>query len=278
MQKIPDIYLIAIKATLVAAEKILRVYKTAFHAELKKDGSPVTEADLLSSKIIHAHLAETGLPIIGEERINLPYSERKNWEQNWCVDPLDGTKEFVARNDEFCINIAHIVKGKSVFGIINEPCKARIIFGGTATGVFLWHYKTDPEMSAVQEVKGNHTCGEQITWIASRRHKSADAAWVNGLTDTFSSIQKVAKGSAIKFFDLALGSAQIYPQFAPTMEWDIAAGQAILEALGGSIHSVEDGKPLVYNKESLYNPYFVAKTGSFIHYEKSLSSLPKLDP
>jgi 3'(2'), 5'-bisphosphate nucleotidase len=273
MKKIPDNYLLALNATIEAAAEILRIYKKGFHAETKKDGSPVTEADLASSKIINDHLKTTNIPVIGEEIINLPYEERKTWTENWCVDPLDGTKEFLKRNGEFCINIAHVKHEKAVFGIINEPCRERIIFGGSEYGVFIWKYLDDPEMTSLEEIKKIVSLDQHIIWIASRSHKTEDANWVEGLTKSFSSVQKLAKGSAIKFFDLALGNAHIYPRFAPTMEWDIAAGQAILEALGGTVHDAETGMPLHYNKPSLYNPYFVAKTGCFIEHEKKFGSL-----
>lgn len=273
MQKIPDNYLLALNASIEAAAEILRIYEEGFHAETKIDGSPVTEADLASSKIINQRLQTTNIPVIGEEIINLSFEERKSWTENWCVDPLDGTKEFLKRNGEFCINIAHVKMGKPVFGLINEPCKGRIVFGGSDMGIFLWKYKDDPEMKALQEIHKTDTLDEHIIWIASRSHKSDDAKWVEGLTKSFSSIQKLSKGSAIKFFDLALGLAHIYPRFAPTMEWDIAAGQAILEALGGTVHDAESGLPLQYNKPSLYNPYFVAKTACFIEREKKFGSL-----
>ncbi len=275
MLDIPKHYKIAMRSAVLAAEEIMRIYQHGFHAEYKKDGSPVTEADLASSKIINHELEGTGIPVIGEEKINLPFEERKIWTENWCVDPLDGTKEFLKRNGEFCVNIAHIVEGKSVFGIIAEPCKERMIFGGKGRGVFVWNYAENPEMNVFSIVLSSQVLTEKVTWIGSRSHESADAQWVEHLSKTFSSVEKIPKGSAIKFFDLALGYAQIYPRFAPTMEWDIAAGQAILEELGGNVLSVETSLPLEYNKESLFNPFFVAKTAAFLSREnkhKTLSS------
>ncbi len=278
MQNFPEAYRIAINSSIEAASEILRVYCSSFEAEYKKDGSPITEADLAASKIICSYLDKTGIPIIGEEQAHLPYTERKPWSENWCVDPLDGTKEFIKRNGEFCINIAHIKEGQAVFGIINEPLKKRVLFGGKETGVYLWDYGNSSKIESSFSINGTNSIGKAVTWIASRSHESADAKWVEELSSSFETVKKISKGSAIKFFDLALGNAHIYPRFAPTMEWDIAAGQAILEALGGSVVSAETGAPLQYNKESLFNPHFVAKTSAFIEHEKRIPSTQALRP
>lgn len=272
MQAIPEVYQIAIEATIAASKEILCIYELGFETNIKHDGSPVTEADLAASKIISSILEKTGIPIIGEERDKLPFETRKLWKENWCVDPLDGTKEFIKRNGEFCVNIAHIENEKPVFGIINEPCKGRIIFGGKETGVFLWDYLISSDLSTAEEITNDFKLESAVTWIGSRSHESADAKWVEELSKTFQTVKKIPKGSAIKFFDLAIGNAQIYPRYAPTMEWDIAAGQAILEALGGCVLSAETGLPLSYNKESLYNPHFVAKTASFLAHEAEIKS------
>lgn len=270
MVEIPKQYQIAMRAAVLGADEIMRIYLKGFEAQYKNDGSPVTEADLASSAIIQSELEKTNIPIIGEEKINVAFEERKHWTENWCVDPLDGTKEFLKKNDEFCINIAHIVKGQAVFGIIAEPCKNRMIFGGKNEGVFIWNYKENPEMNVFERVENTEKLNQAIVWIGSRSHESADAEWVEKLSKTFQSIQKIPKGSALKFFDLAFGVAHIYPRFAPTMEWDIAAGQAILEALGGNVLSADTGLALQYNKESLFNPFFVAKTAAFLEHENKL--------
>jgi 3'(2'), 5'-bisphosphate nucleotidase len=266
-------YKIAQQAAIDACKEILSIYHLGFDTNNKEDGSPVTTADLRSSEIISAHLEKTGIPIIGEERKNTPFPERKLWVENWCVDPLDGTKEFIKRNGEFCVNIAHVENGKAVFGLIAEPCKGRMIFGGSDFGVYLWDFENDSKKEHIKELTPILNLDEDVVWIASRSHEGADADWVGKLSKPFRSVKKTPKGSAIKFFDLALGLAHIYPRFAPTMEWDIAAGQAILEALGGTIISTENGQPLTYNKDSLFNPFFVAKTSAFLIREKKFSSL-----
>ncbi len=264
MDHFPLEYRIAMQAAVEASAEILSVYHRGFETTIKADGSPVTLADLNSSQIISRHLKKTGIPIIGEELENIPYEERKNWKENWCVDPLDGTKEFVKQNGEFCINIALVKMGRPYFGLIAEPCKGRMILGDAKNGVFLWDYINDPERSHVEQIGETQEISNAVTWIGSRSHESADAKWIEQLSRSFESVRKIPKGSALKFFDLALGDAHVYPRFAPTMEWDIAAGQAILEALGGQVLSTIDGLALRYNKENLLNPHFVAKTKAYI--------------
>tara|TARA_R110000737_G_scaffold193486_3_gene214770 strand:- start:9287 stop:10117 length:831 start_codon:yes stop_codon:yes gene_type:complete len=273
MKSFPLHYQIAIQAAIDASAAILEIYHNGFHTEFKSDGSPVTEADLTSSKIISAQLAKTDIPIIGEERINLAYEERQHWTLNWCVDPLDGTKEFVKRNGEFAVNISLIENHKSIFGLIAEPCKGRMIAGGKGMGVFLWDFQNDPEMKEVKEIRNSIELEDKVVWIGSRSHPSADLNWEKQLERDFSQVDKITKGSAIKFFELAQENAHIYPRFAPTMEWDIAAGQAILEELGGTIVSADDQMPLTYNKSSLFNPHFIAKTNAYLIREKKFSTL-----
>ena len=254
----------ALLAAAEASQLILEVYSKEFDPVSKEDGSPVTEADLRSSEHLHARLERTGIPVTGEERIAEAYSVRKNWDRLWCVDPLDGTKEFVKRNGEFSVNIALIENQQPVFGIIAWPVRDQIIFGGKESGVFI------AEMgqldSAQQWIKLEEpvNINDPITVTCSRSHHSGPVLeYLNGLRSDESELSFIKMGSALKFFALAKGEADTYPRFAPTMEWDIAAGQAILEALGGSVCHAETGEPLIYNKENLRNPYFIASTKAF---------------
>ncbi len=273
MRDFPINYKTALAAAVDASRAILEIYHKGFETKFKSDGSPVTEADLSSSKIISSHLYKTDIPIIGEERVNLEFEERKNWKQNWCVDPLDGTKEFVKRNGEFAVNIALIEDHKPIFGLIAEPCKGRIIAGGKGLGVYIWEYETDPDMELIVKISNTKTIEDEVVWIGSRSHPSADVNWEKILEINFSKVAKIAKGSAIKFFELTQENANIYPRFAPTMEWDIAAGQAIIEELGGTVVNAETLEPLTYNKKSLFNPNFVAKTKAYLIREKKFNTL-----
>lgn len=270
MNGLPKNYTIALQAAIDASFVVMDYYDAGFESENKVDGSPVTEADKASSMLIHSRLQTTNIPIIGEEIINIDFSIRKNWTENWCVDPLDGTKEFIKKNGEFVINIAHIVQGKPVFGIIVSPVQKKILLGGTATGVYIGSFDTTGKTYNWKQLHANSAINQPMVLVSSRSfHSPKTAEYVEKLREKYGSLTYLEKGSALKFFDLATGNADIYPRFAPTMEWDIAAGQAIMEALEGTIVAVETGKPLTYNKEELYNPFFVAQTKASIDHTQN---------
>lgn len=260
VHQFPPIYLQAIKAAIHASSVISKIYQKPVTPIMKEDGSPVTKADLASSKIIAEHLLKTDIPITGEEREKQDFETRSQWTENWCVDPLDGTRMFLKRNGEFSVNIAHIVDQKPAFGIIASPVNKELIVGGADYGCFLIQFDDFDFPEKWKPVNPHSTPNDPLKIICSRSYEAS-----NGGTD-FESYTKdraheyIRRGSAIKFFNLALGSADIYPRFAPTMEWDIAAGHAILNALGGTIVNAHTNEPLAYNKESLYNPHFIAKT------------------
>ncbi|MCO5258967.1 MAG: 3'(2'),5'-bisphosphate nucleotidase CysQ [Crocinitomicaceae bacterium] len=265
MIQIHNHYINALKTSVIASEEIMRIYHTSFQKELKSDGSPVTEADKLASSIIVNELKSTGFPIISEEESKAAYEVRKDWETVWIVDPLDGTKEFIKQNGEFAVNIALVQEGKPIFGLIASPVHQQILFGGIAIGCFITSFD-DIDNSDKWKQLSAQALNSPVVMTSSRTHYSGK---FTELIDEIKQKREIAftsKGSALKFFDLAKGTADVYPRFAPTMEWDIAAGQAILEALGGTVVDSESGKPLSYNKESLYNPHFIAKTKAYIHY------------
>lgn len=257
-------YFIALKASVKASEVIMDYYSQGFETEIKADGSPVTQADLASSEIIEAFLSQTSFPITSEEMEKIPFEIRKEWTDSWCVDPLDGTKEFVKKNGEFAVNIAHIRNNEPVFGLIASPVSEEIIFGGKEFGVFICSFDmiNDPDKWIQIEQKEN--LKKTLVIASSRTHNSGPVLnYVNQLKSTFPEIDFLKKGSSLKFFDLAQGLADTYPRFAPTMEWDIAPGQAIMEALGGTVLHAYSNEPLIYNKENLTNPYFIANTFAF---------------
>ena len=267
--KLKSEYMIALQASVTAAEKIMQFYKEGFQTDFKSDGSPVTQADLASSAIIDSFLIPTGIPITGEETVKTPYSERINWTESWCVDPLDGTKEFVKQNGEFAINIALIRNGKPVFGVIASPVEQKILFGGKETGVYITAMSDWSNSDNWTELLDTYLINKPLVVTCSRSHHSGPVLqFLNDLKDIHSELEFIKKGSSLKFFDLALGHADAYPRYAPTMEWDIAAGQAILEGLGGSVVHAHTHEPLRYNKDNLTNPYFIAKTKALIEFEK----------
>ena len=258
---IPQSYHTAIEASIEASKVLMEYYKGEINIQFKKDGSPVTLADIASSKVILKTLATTNIPIVGEESHKEDYQTRKNWDLNWCVDPLDGTKEFIKQNDEFGICIALIQNNNPIFGVIASPTEQKVIFGGKDLGVYISTFSSFSVKESWCKVEAASKVNTPLVVIGSRSFSNNEyEKLVDELHKKYEGVSYFQKGSALKFFDLALNKADIYPRFAPTMEWDIAAGHAILNELGGEVLNVETGLPLVYNKENLVNPFFIAKT------------------
>ena len=260
VNKVSHIYKTAIKASIEASSVIMEVYRSTIDVEIKNDGSPVTEADYRSSKIISKHLEPLNIPITGEERTKNDYSVRSTWEENWSVDPLDGTKMFILRNDEFSINIAHIKGGEPIFGLICSPVDEKIIVGIKHVGVFLFNFEDAEKQSNWETIKPKEHVNSPLVIACSRSFTQSKYPLIKTLREEYGEVELLQKGSALKFFDLATGNADIYLRYAPTMEWDIAAGQAIMNELGGEIRSLIDNQILTYNKKSLFNPHFIVRT------------------
>lgn len=243
----------AIEASKLADKVILEVYqKGGGNVEYKDDKSPLTAADKASHEAIVSILEKTGIPILSEESKEIPYQERKSWKRLWMVDPLDGTKEFIKRNGEFTVNIALIENGAPVLGVLSIPVTGERYYGFQGNGVM----KTDvgghehqlpkiPEVSLAQS-------GLRV--VASRSHLSPET---QAFMDKLSEPEVKSKGSSLKFMLLADGDADVYPRYAPTMEWDTAAAHAIIRELGKEPISTITGKPLTYNKENLLNDWFL---------------------
>lgn len=245
----------------------MEIYQQDFSFLDKTDGSPVTKADLAASARIEEILAPLGIPITGEESEKAPFEVRQSWIQSWCIDPLDGTKEFIKRNDEFVVNIALIENGKPTFGLIAAPVQEEILLGAKEIGAFVLNFKDVDQIKNWKRLSIPEKINKPLVMTCSRsQHSEPVLQIINTLEAEGHELNYIKKGSALKFFDLATGRADIYPRFAPTMEWDIAAGQAILEALGGEVVHAETGEPLRYNKANLLNPYFVARTKALLEY------------
>lgn len=263
MEVVPNHYQQAISIGINASFILMDYYKGHVESIDKLDGTPVTIADKASSDYIVSKLNETGYPVICEEIANEPYSVRQNWKQNWCVDPLDGTKEYLKKNGEFAINIAFIENQLTKFGIIVSPVNREVLFGGRETGVFISTFDEQGTIISTVQIEPKVTKNNPIVLLASRSYDTpATLKFVADLEKQVGEVVYKQKGSSLKFFDFARGIADIYPRFAPTMEWDIASGQAILEALGGEILHLETGKPLTYNKPDLRNPHFIGKSAA----------------
>ena len=270
MSNLKSEYLIALKASIEASNKIMEFYLNGFDTEIKIDGSPVTQADLASSAIIDSYLSTTGIPITSEETVKIDFEIRKDWSESWCVDPLDGTKEYVKKNGEFAVNIALIRDKKPIFGLIAAPVEQRVIFGGTETGVYITTFEEWEDSSKWIKIDSTLKINSPLMVTCSRSHNSGPILqFLHELKILHPEIDFIKRGSALKFFDLALGNADAYPRFAPTMEWDIAAGQAIIEALDGSVVHAITQEPLSYNKENLTNPNFIARTFALLQEKKA---------
>lgn len=254
----------AIKACLDAGKVIMQVYDTAFNVEIKDDKSPLTEADTKANDIINTFLKPTGIPIISEENKQTDYNIRKKWQTCWVVDPVDGTKEFIKRNGEFTVNIALVTDGKPVLGVIYVPDTKILYFADISTGKA---YKTilnshDVSVHEVLEkalvLKPKDANSNPVQVVGSRSHMSQETLdFIEELKQSGKDVEIVSKGSSLKFCLVAEGNADVYPRFAPTMEWDTAAGQAICNATGIDVISKETNEPLLYNKENLLNPWFL---------------------
>ncbi|QYO78014.1 3'(2'),5'-bisphosphate nucleotidase CysQ [Devosia salina] len=242
---------VAVEAAIAAAKVICAVYERPIQVVTKDDGSPVTEADAAAEAVIIEHLRPTGLPVLGEESVAAGIVPVLG-ERYFVVDPLDGTKEFIKRNGEFTVNIALVDGGRAVMGVVLAPATGDI-FAGDADGAWTGRV-VDGEVTGRRDIRVTTQARPRI--VASRSHGHVA---LKQLCETLDVESDVSVGSSLKFCLLARGEAQLYPRFTPTCEWDTAAGQAVLEAAGGAVVTL-DGAPLRYGKGDLkfLNPYFVA--------------------
>ncbi len=244
---------------------ILDIYHQAEGIKIdhKADDSPLTNADTQANAHIVAELKRLypEIPIISEEEKLTDYEERRHWETCWEVDPLDGTKEFIKRNGEFTVNIALIHQGRSVLGVIYAPVPELTAWASEGKGAWLLEGP-----NAYEDFKNGTTKatrlqsktpdkGEKIRVVASRSHNSPE---MEAYLETFTDPEIRSSGSSLKLLLVARGEAHLYPRLAPTMEWDISAGQAILVEAGGEVLRIVEGDELRYNREDLLNPHFIA--------------------
>lgn len=242
---------LVLEAAIAAAQVIMDVYARPIAAVSKADGSPVTEADAVAEAVILDLLKPTGIPVLGEESVAAGIIPVLG-ERYFVVDPLDGTKEFIKRNGEFTVNIALVEHGVPVLGVVLAPVTGET-FIGDASGAWFCTL-ADGVTSERRSIAV--ASAERLRIVASRSHGHAALAQ---LCQTLDVEADVSVGSSLKFCLLARGDAQLYPRFTPTSEWDTAAGQAVLEAAGGAVVTL-DGERMTYGKHDLafLNPYFVA--------------------
>jgi len=256
----------AIHASIKAGIVTLEVYNSDFAVESKDDKSPLTLADKKSNEIIENDLKAFEIPVLSEEGRDIAFEERKDWPLLWIVDPLDGTKEFVKRNGEFTVNIALIHDHSPCLGVIYVPVTKTLYFALEGLGSYkLESVNTSNYTSLALEdfmdqalLLPIHTETSIFTVVGSRSHMNDETRhFIDDLKTKHSNIEIMPRGSSLKLCMIAEGKADVYPRFAPTMEWDIAAGQAIVEQAGGKVIMKDNQKPLVYNKKNLVNPSFL---------------------
>ena len=241
---------LAKKAALLAGQEILKIYDQDFTVTLKDDLSPLTIADQNANTIIEKILTKSSIPILSEEGREIPFKERKSWSRLWIVDPLDGTKEFVKRNGEFTVNIALIENGIPVIGVIYVPV-TKVLYFSSKEGAF----KKCNNITQRLPIISNR---ENFIAVGSRSHQSSETkAYFDSLVQKYGDIEVISMGSSLKICLVAEGKADVYPRFAPTMEWDTAAGHAIVNFSGKKLIDFTTQKEMIYNRKNLLNNWFI---------------------
>jgi 3'(2'), 5'-bisphosphate nucleotidase len=245
-----------IEIAINAGNAILEIYKQDFTVEIKSDNSPLTIADKTANEIIVNGLKKiNSIPIISEENKLTDFSERKNWQQCWIVDPLDGTKEFIKKNGEFTVNIALVENGIPVLGVVHVPAQNITYYAEKNKGSF----KIENNITSSLKIRKLAEDGV-LKIVGSRSHQTPELLeYVEQQKLKFSNVDFVAAGSSLKFCLLAEGKADVYPRLGPTMEWDTCAGQIVATEAGAVVLRFDNNEPLLYNRENLLNPFFIVK-------------------
>lgn len=245
---------LAVKACMAASRVILEIYQTPFEVLTKSDESPVTQADISADNLIREILSSSQIPVVSEEVV----SKFKNAETPlyWCVDPLDGTREFVNKTGEFAINIALIENGKPVFGAICSPIQGTIWY--TSTDGLMKYNFTSHQVESISPLSNSERF-QLVYGSFTEEAKRTYHSLIEELSTEFN-VQSKKVGSAFKFALLAEGKADAYIRTGKTSIWDIAAGHALLNMAGGSLINLETGREMEYSLDQLSNPHFMAFT------------------
>jgi 3'(2'), 5'-bisphosphate nucleotidase len=237
-----------------AGRAVMQVYSEVSPAvEYKRDNSPLTQADMASHHILVEGLAglTPEFPVLSEESREIPFEQRSSWHFYWLVDPLDGTREFLRRNGEFTINIALMKENRPILGVVYAPAIDKLYSACRGGGAWVAHGQGSAAIRSAKAVDGSTRV------VVSRSHASGEEN-LDGFPELAEARATIVMGSSLKFCLVAEGSADFYPRTGPTMEWDTAAGQCIVEQAGGTVTDLE-GNPMVYNKPVLLNPGFVVR-------------------
>ena len=256
---------VALEASLEAGRAIMDIYESDdVGVEYKEDASPLTRADRAAHQVILRHLEPTGIPVLSEEGKHMPFEDRSQWDELWIVDPVDGTKEFIKRNGEFTVNIALVRHGRVAGGVVFAPVFGQAYVGVVGEGAWRLDVSADVGAAWDSRVSLPMDAGTRaFTVVASRSHMSPETqAYVEEAKSIHGEVNLISKGSSLKLCMVAEGTADAYPRFAPTMEWDTAAGQAVCEAAGCDVIDQNTGEPMRYNREELLNAWFLVARSS----------------
>jgi len=235
-----------------AGQAIMEIYQKDFSVVYKDDKSPLTEADTIANEVICTQLKKMypTIPIISEENKQTEYNVRKDWKYYWCIDPIDGTKEFIKKNNDFTVNIALIYNQTPILGVVYAPAIDEMYKAKKGEGA----YKNGEKLPLMK----NTTPQEKLFVVTSKSHLSEETqAYIDKLNTK--KIEQVTKGSSLKLCMVATGEADIYPRLASTMEWDTAAADVIVRESGKMTYQFENKQPMIYNKKNLLNPWFIVE-------------------
>jgi len=244
-----------------AGNAIMKIYNKDFTVAYKDDHSPLTIADTTSNEIICTALSKLypEIPIMSEENQQIDYETRKKWEYYWCIDPIDGTKEFIRKNGEFTVNIALIHRNKPVLGVVYAPAINEMYAAKQGEGAFKLVFNEQSFVVSEERLPISHKRDELVV-VASKSHLTSETQdFIDKLTTNNQRLTTISKGSSLKLCMVAEGLADIYPRLAPTMEWDTAAADAIVRESGKLVYNYDSNQPLAYNKKELLNPWFIVK-------------------
>jgi len=245
----------AVEISRQAGVRILEVYDRGFDVDTKSDGSPVTTADRMAHDLIIAELEKLtpDIPLLSEESPGGAFEQRREWARYWLIDPLDGTKEFVSRRGEFTVNIALIDDRRPVLGVVHTPVQQLTHWAWVGGAALRQHGTGSPRTISARTFEGG-----KPTVVASRSHGRGNLAkYLTGVEQRFGGYELTSMGSALKICIVAEGAADVYPRLGPTSEWDTAAAHCVLDVAGGAVND-PGGRPLLYSKESILNPWFIA--------------------
>ena len=255
----------AIKASISGGKEIMKIYDSDYKISHKLDSSPLTVADKKCHEVIEEILLETNIPLLSEEGQDISYEKRKSWLHYWLIDPLDGTKEFIKKNGEFTVNVALIKDGVPIIGVVYVPVSCELFFAMSEIGSFKYNCNYNSNLDLDNLISDSVKLPiskdrNKFIVVGSRSHMSKETElYIEEMKKLHGSVEILSRGSSLKICMIAEGKADVYPRYAPTMEWDTAAGHAIAKYAGFDVLQFKTKKEVKYNKKNLLNPWFIVK-------------------